>query len=417
MWFLALRHLIARKRQTIFTLLGIVFGSTAFVTISGFFEGFQGFLIKQLLDNDAHIRISAREDVLTEHALDRAFFPDATHVFWKAPPSGGRDNQRNQNPLGWYQLLKSDPRVSAYSPQLTTQVIVSRGTVSFTARFVGSIPEMQERVTSLNSYFIQGQFRDIGVGGNRIVMGDELLQKLGAHVGETVLISTGRSAPAPYKIVGNYVIGIRAIDDGTIFGSLGDVQKINRSPSQVNEIAVRIHNIDLGKSMAESWSKISEEKIQSWDTLNANVLSVFKIQNATRYLMIATILVVASFGIYNILNMVVTQKRKEIAILRSMGYERRDIIQLFLIQGIVLGCVGGVIGLIGGFSICSYLQTIPFAGGPLGKGSGYLNISFEPRIYIQAMLLSIGTAGFASFLPARAAGKMTPIDIIRAGAE
>lgn len=417
MFFLAIRHLIARKRQTLFTLLGILFGATAFVTISGFFEGFQKFLTQQLLDNDAHIRITAREDLISEHSLDRDFFPGASHVFWKSPPSGGRDNQRIQNPLGWYQLLKADQRVRAFSPQLTTQVIVTRGKVSYSARFIGSVPEMQERVTNLNSYMISGQFRDIGVGGNRVIFGEELLNKLGTHVGETVMISTGRAAPIPYKIVGYFSIGIRAIDDGTIFGNLADVQKMNQTPSQVNEIAVRVNDIDAAKSMAENWSVMSQEKIQSWDQINANVLSVFKIQNATRYLMIATILVVASFGIYNILNMVVNQKRKEIAILRSMGFERHDIIQLFITQGIVLGVIGGILGMVSGYGICSFLQTIPFAGGPLGKGSGYLNISFDVGIYIKAMLLAMGTATIAAFLPARAAGRMTPIDIIRAGAE
>jgi lipoprotein-releasing system permease protein len=208
-----------------------------------------------------------------------------------------------------------------------------------------------------------------------------------------------------------------AFDFEGFFKAEGGVQKINQTPSQVNEIAVRVYDVDSANLIAKNWRQFSSEKILSWDEVNANFLSVFKIQNATRHMMVAVIIIVAGFGIYNILNMVVTQKRKEIAILRSMGYETKDVVILFLSQGIILGIIGGLLGLIAGFWICKFLETIPFAGGPMGSGSGFLNISFDIEIYIKGMFLAIFAASFASLLPARVAGRMQPIDIIRAGAE
>ena len=136
--------------------------------------------------------------------------------------------------------------------------------------------------------------------------------------------------------------------------------------------------------------------------------------------MIMTVLIVAGFEIYNVLNMTVTQKRQDIAILRSMGYDTFDVVMLFFSQGLILGVCGAIFGLISGYILCRYLQTIPFSGGPMGGGhpggtQGYLHIAVTPMIYVQATLLALFAASIASILPSRAAGKLTPIEIIRQG--
>jgi lipoprotein-releasing system permease protein len=128
--------------------------------------------------------------------------------------------------------------------------------------------------------------------------------------------------------------------------------------------------------------------------------------------MTVSILIVAGFGIYNILNMSVTQKRREIAILRSIGYEPLDILRLFFVQGLILGALGGLIGIALGYGLCSYLATIQVSPARM-IGSGTTMMSFAPKIYLRAFFLAFGSAGLAGLLPARSAGKLTPIDIIR----
>ena len=114
MIFLALRYLLARRRQTLLTLLGIFFGAGAYVAISGFMLGFREYLVDQLVNNNAQILIQAREDFLTEHSLDHAFYGDAyKHVFWISPPSGTKGNILVENPQKWYERLRDDARFAA----------------------------------------------------------------------------------------------------------------------------------------------------------------------------------------------------------------------------------------------------------------------------------------------------------------
>jgi lipoprotein-releasing system permease protein len=122
---------------------------------------------------------------------------------------------------------------------------------------------------------------------------------------------------------------------------------------------------------------------------------------------------VAGFGIYNILSILVNQKRREIAILRSIGYDSTDIRSLFLSQGVMLGFVGGILGIGLGYVVCRYMATIPFSGGGMMKSGQTMMVSFDPRIYVQGFFMAFLSSSISSVLPARAAAHMTPIDIIR----
>ncbi len=413
MFFLAIRQLVSRKRQTILTTLGIVLGTAAYVAISGIMLGFQSFIVEQLLNNDSHIRISSKEKPIFAHSLDSDFFSEKESVNWLSPPSGRKDNAKIEHPQGWFERLDHDSHVVAYSPQLSIQAIVRRGKVVQGARLMGSDVFIQEKVTNIKDYMIEGKFQDIGYSGNKIIVGDGFLTKMGARVSETVYISSGKGMPVPFKIVGAFRLGIKTLDEGMMFGALGDVQKVNQTPSQISDIAIKLSDVSLAGELANSWASISQDKVQSWDQANANFMSIFRTQDIVRNSMTVSITIVACFGIYNILNMLVNQKKREIAILRSIGYESKDIQKLFLIQGIILGILGGVFGMLIGYIACRYFGTIKATEGTLSGKGGYMLVSYDIVIYLKAFSLAFASSTIASFLPARAAGKFTPIDIIR----
>lgn len=387
-------------------------GTTAYVIISGMMLGFQEFLKDQLINNDAHIKISARQEVITASSLQNAFYDSETPIRWVIPPSGRRDNQRIENVQGWIDRLNGDHRVLSYSPQLTAQVIFRRAQASLTGRVIGVDPTKQSQITNISAYMLEGKFQDIGQSGNRIVVGEDLLKELGGRVSETLLLSVGKGSQIPFKVVGTFRLGIKQIDETTAYASLRDVQRLNMTPSVVSGIGVKLFDVNEAQKMSEEYASTTLEKVQSWSEANANILSVFKTQDIVRNSMTISILVVAGFGIYNILSILVNQKRRDIAILRSIGFESRDILNLFFSQGIILGLIGGLLGLLLGWGACLYIETIPVVEGRIGS-NGHMMMSFDWGIYFRGLLLALGSSSVAAWIPSRAAGKLTPIQIIR----
>jgi lipoprotein-releasing system permease protein len=415
MMFLSLRHLLARKKQSILILLGITIGTAAYVAISGMMLGFQTYMLDQLVNNEAHIRISSREDILTAEEMNA--YPKAKHVFWQIPPSGRKDSSKIEYPLGWFNKLDQDSDVAAYSPQVVAQVIFSQAKVTRAGRIIGSQFERQVKVTNIQNYMKQGSFKDMGNSGNRLIIGSKLMEQLGTRLSETILVSTGSESPQPFKIVGAFETGIKSIDEGTAFISLVDAQKLRGTPSEITDIAVKLFDPDIAQIKSIDWKVSTQDKVLAWQESSASILSVFKTQDIVRNSMTIAIIIVAGFGIYNILSILVNQKKRDIAILRSMGFTPKDVVQLFFNQGLILGLIGGMIGLIFGVIICHLMAQIEVVPGRMSGPGNKMIISFSYIIYLKAFGIAMLSSVFSSIIPAREAGKLEPMEIIRSGGQ
>ncbi len=394
--------------------MGIVLGTGAYVVISGMMLGFQNYILERLINNQAHIRISAREEYVTRESMQKIFYPNNETIIWKVSPSGRRDSTELQNPKYWFNKLDQTPEVFAYSPELVSQVIFRRNKTEISGRITGSKPGLEQRVSNLSDYLSKDlKFTDLGDSGNRIIIGAGLMKTLGARNGEVITIATGKGKSTPFKIIGSFSLGIQNIDDTTAFAALLDVQKLLSMPNRITNIGVKLIDPTIATQITENWKQFTTDKVESWEETSAAILSVFKTQDIVRNFMTISILVVASFGIYNILSILVNQKRKEIAILRAIGFDAKQIIELFMYQGIILGIAGGLIGILLGFIACLYIQTIKVAPGRLGGANNTMIISFATMIYVKALALAFFSSLISSFLPSYAAGKLSPIEIIR----
>lgn len=409
MLYLAIQHLISRPRQSILTLLGVALGTAAFVTFTAIMTGFQDYIIEQLVNNDAHVKIQARDEIIGESEMARHLFPKDT-IIWQ----NGVNSQQNQTkinyPLGWFERLKNDSSVQAFSPQLLSQVIFTRGGVTVGGRITGVISDTQKKVTNIESYMAKGSFNSIGNPGQRMIIGQGLSEKMGVRIGETIYVSTGTAVPIPFQVSGIFNVGVKTIDEGMAFAHLSDVQQAAKRPSEITDIVIRLHDVDKAQAFANLYSSLSTDKVLSWDQSNAGILSVFSLQDFIRNFITISILIVASFGIYNILNILVNQKRKDIGILRSMGFDSHDISKLFLIQGVVLGFVGGLFGVFFG-----YLMSLMISQFKIGGMVNQVMVSQDAKIYLGGFFMALGASTISSFLPARAASKLRPIDIVRSG--
>jgi lipoprotein-releasing system permease protein len=411
MTFLALRQLFSRKRQTILILLGISFGTMIYVLIAGIQLGFRKYILDELLNNTAHILIQGQEDLINEKNLTPRFFGENVLVDWKSPPAGKRSESSLENYLGWSERLSKNPEVMAFSPRLSIKSLGSFKDARATLSLTGVLPDRHVKVTQLQNYMREGSFEDLRGASNKIILGSGVLESLGARVKDTILLSSGIDEPKPYKIVGKIHFGNPASDDVVAFAHLKDVQALNKTPGRISEILVSLYDMERSGELAEKWNYTSNDKVQGWEEANASFMSMIKIQDVTRMIITMSILLVAGFGIYNVLSIMISQKHKEIAILRSIGYGPEKILQLFLVQGLLLGFTGGALGLVMGFFLNLYFGSIDL-GIEIGQGSTLI-ISYSPTIYITAFSAACAASFIASYFPARKASELTPIEIIR----
>jgi len=410
MYFLSWRQLLSKKLQTLLILLGISFGTLLFVSISGVQLGFREYIIEQLLNNTAHVLISGEEKKIYQNKIEKLFF-SGQKISWISSPAGLRDEVILTRQSLWSYLLKQDKRVVDFSPRIQIQVISSKG--KFTAAFVlvGVVPEKQIKISSIQKYMKKGSVENLKGSNNHIILGSEIANNLGVDLGQYIQINSGRGESRPFKLVGIVHFGNKEVDRSLAFAELNDVQNLAKSPGKITEIAVKLKDISLAKSMARDWRFYGKEKIQDWQESNQMFMEMIRMQDFTRYFITVAVLVVASFGIYNVLSIMIAQKKKEIAILRALGCTPVVILKTFLYQGITLGITGGLLGLYLGYLLCRWAGSVDF-NFEIG-GSNHLIISYKKENYYIAFLSAQISSLLASIIPSLMASKLTPIDILR----
>tara|TARA_B110001454_G_C12723270_1_gene436151 strand:- start:30240 stop:31481 length:1242 start_codon:yes stop_codon:yes gene_type:complete len=409
MIFLALKHILSRKKQSIVTLLGIFMGTVAYIIISTFFQASQNSMIASMVSGDPHIRIQAREREIDPQEIKDVLLPEFETVIWKRTPSGIRASAAIENSRGWLDFLNINPNVVAASRVYSTTALVTYNKTTYSISITGVDPQEQVKVTNIEENMVEGSLLDLNKGTARIVIGQELATTLAKQIGDNIVLTSTKGSQVPYKIVGLFSTGNKFSDRGSAYMQLSDAQKLGGANGKISQVFVKVADFRQAADIASSWQVISEDRVRSWDQINENLLSMFRTQDVTRYTITGIIMLVAGFSIYNILGIVVTQKRKDIAILRSMGYEANDITTLFLYQGLILGLVGGLLGCAIGYIISISIGEISM-GGPR---STVFRLEFSWNIYLIGILISNVVALLASYFPARSASKLSPIEIIR----
>ena len=374
MYYLALRQLLSRKKQTLLILLGISFGTMIYVLIAGVQLGFREYIQDELLNNTGHIIISGKESYIEEEKITPRFFEEKM-VDWHTPPAGKRDESRLENYQGWKERLEEHPEVLAFSPKLTVQALAQMRDAKNSVVISGIIPAKHTLVTQVDNYMRIGKLSDLSGGGNKIILGSRVFKNLGVKVGDNIMLSSGSDESMPFKIVGKIKFGNPEVDKVVAFAHLKDTQLLAKSPGRITEILVSLFDIEKSQPIADQWDLYTHDKVESWQEANASFMSMIAIQDVVRVIITLSILLVAGFGIYNVLSIMISQKQKEIAILRSIGYESGKILELFLIQGLLLGFLGGTLGLISGFFLNLYFGSIDL-GIEIGQGSNLL-ISYD----------------------------------------
>lgn len=183
-------------------------------------------------------------------------------------------------------------------------------------------------------------------------------------------------------------------------------------PDVVGRIDVRLTDADRAPEVAERVERLFGYDAESWQETNANFLSLFVMQNTIISFVVGAILMVGGFGILAIQIMIVLQKTRDIAILRSVGFTRRDILGAFLLQGMIIALVGAAIGEIGGHYLIGFLGTLKTKQEGLVKSETFL-VYEDPKFYVYGFVFALVVGVVASLIPAWRGSKVEPVDVLR----
>ena len=415
---IAITLLRAKLKQSVIAAVGVTFSITMFVTLLGFMNGLNGLLDGLILNRTPHVRLYNELKVSPEQPIQRGWDEEAsngsegTHHFIRSvKPKDELPRLRNATAI--MRALENDPRVLAVSPRLVAQVFFNVGTVDLNAQ-VSGVDVMQEvRYYQFRDYLVEGDPQDLVAGQNTVVLGKGLADLMGAGVGENVQVTTATGDRSLLRVVGIYQSGLADLDKVQCFANIKTVQKLLVRPSSYyTDINVKLKDILLAPAIAKEFHarfKVDALDIQS---ANAQFETGSDVRNIISYAVGVVLLIVAGFGIYNILNMMIYEKLDAIAILKATGFSGSDVRRIFLLLSMVIGFAGGLAGLIFGFAMQSAVDNIPFITAALPTITTF-PVDYNPKYYIIAVTFALLTTWIAGWFPARKASQVDPVEIIR----
>lgn len=310
------------------------------------------------------------------------------------------------------QSLKQDQRVFDVAPKITTPVFFNSGTIEISGVANGIDVLIEEKLFTLSDYMVEGKIEDLRQN-NSIVIGKGLSDKMLLKTGDIIKITTPRGNLASMKIVGIIQIGIAEIDDVTSYTSLTMAQKLLGAPKNyITDIQVKIHDIDLAPALAKEYKHKYNVDTIDFQTTNSQFETGTTIRSIISYAVGIVLLIVAGFGIYNILNMMIFEKMDSIAILKATGFSGADVKWIFMILSMVIGICGGVLGLVFGFVFSNIIDVIPFNTAALPTVKTF-PVNYNPLFYIIGISFALITTFIAGLFPALKASKVDPVEIIR----
>jgi lipoprotein-releasing system permease protein len=309
--------------------------------------------------------------------------------------------------------LKKDKRVLGFSPKLTAQIFFNDGSIDITGAMNGIDPIEESRLFHFNDYVTAGNSADLTKISNSIILGKGLAGKLLVNIGDVVQVTTSKGERFQLKVVGLFQSGIRDFDDVQSYASVSTVQKILSQPSNyISAIQVKLNDITLAPKMAKEYEQLYQIDAEDVQTANSQFETGSSIRTLISYSVGITLLIVAGFGIYNILNMMIFEKMDSIAILKATGFSGTDVKNIFIYIAISIGIFGGLVGLLFGFGLSATIDQIPFNTASLPTIKTY-PINYNPKFYVIGIVFSFITTYFAGWFPARKASKIDPVVIIR----
>jgi lipoprotein-releasing system permease protein len=402
--------LLARWKQTLVAAVGVTFSIAMFVTLLGFMNGLNDLLDGLIMNRTAHIRLYHDINVSKVQPID-LLSPKTKNFVHSVKPKNQRLEIYNSGQI--IQAIKRDERVLGVAPKINAQVFYNVGSVDLTGVINGIDPDEENRLFMFSDYVTSGNYLDLKNIPNSIILGKGVADKMAANIGDIVQVTTSKGERMQLKVVGFFQSGLQDLDRVQSYCSIGTTQKLlGVSNNYITDIQVKLKNILQAPAMAIEYQRYYETDAIDIQQANSQFETGSSVRSIISYAVGVTLLIVAGFGIYNILNMMIYEKMDSIAIMKAIGFSGNDVNLIFIFIALSIGVFGGAMGLLAGFGISNIIDQIPFNTDSLPTIKTF-PINYNPIFYIIASIFSIVTTYFAGYFPSRKASKIDPVIIIR----
>jgi lipoprotein-releasing system permease protein len=404
----AVTHLTSRKRQTLVSLTGVVLGVAFFLAVSSLMRGSERDFIARLVDNSPHITVSDDYRSPSRQPAALAWSDGAVRISNVKPQTETRGIRGYRQKLDF---VESIPGVKAAPVLLGSAVLTFAGREEGVT-LSGVIPAKMKDVSTIEDKFVAGSLDTLAANPNGIVIGQGLADKFNLEIGSTVSVVSPTGANRAMKVVGIFRTGNAGYDESQTFALLKRVQVLLDRPNRVNRFVIQLDDPYRARDVAGQVERVIGYKSVSWIEATEDILSVLTVRNIIMYSVVSAILVVASFGIYNTISTIVMEKTRDIAIMKSMGFHARDVRRIFLYEGLIVGVIGSLAGLAVGSLLMKGLEQVALK--PPGVNDViHLPVWWGVDQFLIAAGFAMASCLAAAYLPARKAGRVHPVDILR----
>ena len=400
-WIVAMRFLSEGKVQTSFIIGGISIGVAVIIFMSALLSGLQSNFVKRVLTGQAHIQILPPKEVARAlQDIEQNTLEGAT---MQAPLQRIKSIDQWQSVA--HDVMNFDEVVSV-SPAATGAALVTRGNATQAVSITGMVPEIYYNIIPLPEKIVQG---NAFVTHEDIVIGTELADNMGLTIGDKIRLSAANGTNITLTVRGIFDLGNKGANTRNAYVSLRTAQSILGMIGAASVLDVTVKDVYEAEIVARKIAQLTHLDVESWIKTNEQFFIAVGAQTTANSAIRFFVALSVGFGIASVLVVSVVQRSSNIGILRAMGVTRGQILRVFLLQGGVLGFAGAWVGaLMGGMALMAWEH---FEKNP--DGSVMFILSFEPRMFVMAIVLATLTGLLAAVAPALRAARLDPVVAIR----
>jgi len=402
----------ARSKQTLVAAIGVTFSVAFFISLLGFMQGLNTLLDGLVLNRTPHIRLYNDIQPSTNQPIDLAPSYNGYHKFIRSiKPSNSRKEIYNVESI--IQKLNSDNRVQGVAPKVTAQVFYNLGNIELNGVINGVDVEKETSLFNFVDYVVDGDYIDLKNTSNSIMLGSGVADKMLAEKGDYIQVTTINGDQYSLKVIGVFQSGIVEIDKVQSYVNLATCQKLLGQPNNyISDIQIKLKKMSEAPAIALEYEQLFGINAEDIQTANAQFETGSSARTIISFAVGIVLLIVAGFGIYNILNMMIYEKMDTIAILKATGFSGADVKKIFLTISLSIGVGGAMAGVLFGLLFSLIIDIIPFDSVAV-PGVDTYPVDYGMQYYSIAVAFAVATTYFAGWFPAKKASSVDPVEIIR----